>query len=150
MAIIRWSKPFSISRLLGPGGKCGELIPAVIGIYRVRTLKKRGDVSRGSVIYIGKVGGGPREDRHLRRRIGEFIISGMGFGIPHSGGIRFWDDGDEHKSWVQDLAVEYFLTSDPTCAEIRAFEEFQRETGNSKPFLNKNIPRQPCREHGLQ
>ena len=148
--IIRWSKPINISRLLGPGGKCGELIPDVIGIYRVRTVKDKKNVSRSPVIYIGKVGGGPREDRHLRRRIGEFIISGVGFGIPHSGGIRFWDDGDEHKFWVQDLAVEYFPTGDPTCAEIEAFEEFQRETCKGKPLLKKNIQRQPCQEHGLQ
>lgn len=147
---IRWSKPIDISRLLGPGGKCGELIPGVTGIYRFRTLREKGNVSRGSVIYIGKVGGGPRKDRHLRRRIGEFIISGMGFGIPHSGGVRFWDDGNEHEFWVQDLAVEYFPTNDPTCAELRALKEFERATGKRKPLLNKNIPRQPCRKHGLQ
>lgn len=146
---IRWSKPIPISRLLGPGGKCGELIPELAGIYRLKTLTGKGNVSKGSVIYIGKVGGGSRKDRHLRRRIGEFIISGMGFGIPHSGGIRFWDDGDEHEFWVQDLAVEYFPTNDPTCAEITAFEDFSRATAKSKPLWNKNIPRQPCREHGL-
>lgn len=147
---IRWARKISIQDLIGPGGKCGELIPDVIGIYRVRAMRDKKNVSRGSVIYIGKVGGGTREDRHLRRRVGEFIIAGMGFGLPHSGGIRFWDEGGRHKFWIQDLCIEYFPTDDPICAEIRAFEEFEQETGISKPLLNKKIPRQSCRLHRHQ
>ena len=144
---IRWSEPVPIPDLLKPGGKCGELLPPKTGVYRLKVLSGNKRYPSGTVVYIGKVGGGARKDRHLRRRIGEFIIAGMGFENPHSGGIRFWEEGDEHGLWVQDLGVEFFRSNDPLCDEIRAFDEFTKATGERTPFLNRVRPRTRCGEH---
>ncbi len=144
---IRWSRAIAVSRLIGPGGKCGESLPEKTGIYRFRVPTTH-LVHAGEVIYIGKVGGGRGGDRHLRRRIGEFIGAALGFEIPHSGGISFWDKGNSHKLWAQDLEVQVFATSDPACAELAAFREFKESTGEPLPRLNKVLPRRRCEKHG--
>jgi hypothetical protein len=143
---IRWTKPIPVEKLLEQGGKCGEFLPEKTGIYRFQVVPEN-KVLPGEVVYIGKVGGGRGDGRHIRRRIGEFIGAALGFGIPHSGGITFWEDGNKHKLWVQDLEVCFYPTEDPACAEVVAFQEFREKTGRELPRMNKRLPSKKCSAH---
>lgn len=113
-------------------------IPEKTGCYRiiVKENKYEPDLhGQSRVIYIG--GMNPGKNSSLSKRIGEFIGAAMGFAIFHAGGRRFWQRHEELKLNIHDLLIQYRISDDPLCAEVNAFEEFEKEFQKEKPLLCK-------------
>jgi hypothetical protein len=140
-----WSEEVDVSRMIIFENSL--LIPKELGCYRFLVRHGKYDPKLhgpSPVIYIG--GMKPRDESSLRKRLGEFICAAMGFPIKHSGGHRFFDRRTEHLLTVHDLLVQYIQSSDPICAEVDAFDEFENEF-RCNPLLNEQRPTTRCPQH---